>query len=158
VAGRFTKEHTKLRIPPAVFSSLFAKFDKVLLESEGSKQIPVKGWETIETVIIPETTITIGLMPIAGLGKTISSATVHRLPLFLRSTDTKAGQIILEETLANIIASPVGLWAKSRGQRILCLNQVETASQLLQARTVASLLPHSLLTRLSKVIACNIQT
>ncbi|WP_086312580.1 hypothetical protein A5821_000220 [Enterococcus sp. 7F3_DIV0205] len=159
LAGNHTSGGYKLSaLPATVFQESLHYFDKVFLEADGSKQLPLKGWETFEPVILAETTITIGLIPISVLGKCINQKTVHRLPLFLRATGAIQGAQIKEETLAEIIASPTGLWSKSQGQRILCINQVETEEQLIQAKKVLSLLPHMLLKRLSKVIACNIQS
>lgn len=159
LAGNVMGNGYKLSSPPVhVFEESLQHFDKVLLEADGSKQHPLKGWETFEPVILPETTTTIGLIPISVLGKTVDQTTVHRLPLFLRATDTVQGVKIKEETLAEIITSPTGLWSKSQGQRILCINQVESSEQLLQAKKIVSLLPNMLLKRLSKVIACNIQS
>ncbi|MGX7263069.1 selenium cofactor biosynthesis protein YqeC [Enterococcus crotali] len=145
-------------LPLTVFQTALQQFDKVFLEADGSKQLPLKGWETFEPVILPETTVTIGLVPISVLGRKIDRSTIHRLELFLRATGADEGALITEEILAEIIASPTGLWSKSHGQRILCINQVETPNQLIQAKKILSLLPTMLLKRLSKVIACNVQS
>jgi probable selenium-dependent hydroxylase accessory protein YqeC len=158
LAGIITADGHKLSAPPASVQQAFSRFDKIFLEADGSKQLPLKGWETFEPVVTPETTVTIGMIPISVLGKTIDQTTVHRLPLFIRATGVEQGEIIQEETLAEIISSPKGLWAKSQGQRILCINQVESAEQLKQAEKILSLLPCMLLKRLSKVIACNVQS
>lgn len=159
LAGSLTLGGYKLSsLPLCVFQESLQHFDKVFLEADGSKQLPLKGWETFEPVILPETTVTIGLIPISVLGNCIDEMTIHRLSLFLRATGATQGEKIKEETLAEIISSPTGLWSKSQGHRILCINQVETPEQLRQAKKVFSLLPHMLLKRLSKVIACNIQS
>jgi probable selenium-dependent hydroxylase accessory protein YqeC len=158
LAGLFTEKKDKLAMPPTSFRSTFKKFDKVFLEADGSKQLPLKGWETFEPVILPETSMTIGIVPITALRQPIDANAVHRLPLFLRATGATEGQLITEKIIAEIIASPTGLWSKCQGQRILCINQVESATQLRQAKKITSLLPKTLLTRLSKVVACNIQS
>ncbi|EOH98831.1 hypothetical protein UAY_02100 [Enterococcus moraviensis ATCC BAA-383] len=159
LAGCLAADGHKLSsLPLSVFEESLHYFDKAFIEADGSKQLPLKGWETFEPVILPETTATIGLIPISVIGKYIDQMTVHRLPLFIRATGAVQGEQIQEKTLAEIISSPTGLWSKSHGQRILCINQVQTTDQLRQAKKVLSLLPHMLLKRLSKVIACNIQT
>ncbi|MGG5341038.1 selenium cofactor biosynthesis protein YqeC [Enterococcus sp. AZ192] len=158
LAGTHMLGAHKLSSPPSIVQQSFPSFDKIFLEADGSKQLPLKGWETFEPVVIPETTVTIGLIPISVLNQKIDETTVHRLPLFLRATGTKTGEVICEETLAEVISSPKGLWAKSRGHRILCINQVETSEQLNQAKKVLSLLPCMLMKRLTKVIACNVQS
>ncbi|OJG28417.1 hypothetical protein RU98_GL000010 [Enterococcus caccae] len=159
LAGRVCEGGYKLKsLPLPVFEELLPHFDKAFLEADGSKQLPLKGWETFEPVVLPKTTVTIGLIPISAVGKNIDQMTVHRLALFLRATGAIQGEKVKEETLAEIIASPTGLWKKSHGQRILCINQVQTIEQLKQAKKVLALLPQMLLKRLSKVIACNVQT
>lgn len=159
LAGTVTANGYKLgSLPLTDVQAACQCFDKVFLEADGSKQLPLKGWETFEPVILPETTITIGLVPISVLGRTIDRNTIHRLELFLRATGAHEGGLITEEILAEIIASPTGLWSKSCGQRILCINQVETPDQLIQAKKILSLLPTMLLKRLNKIIACNVQT
>ncbi|GGC78889.1 selenium cofactor biosynthesis protein YqeC [Enterococcus wangshanyuanii] len=158
LAGTRLSGGHKLSAPPSMIQQSFPMFDKIFLEADGSKQLPLKGWETFEPVVIPETTATIGLIPISVLNEKIDLTTVHRLPLFLRATGTKTGDVICEETLAEVISSPKGLWAKSRGHRILCINQVESSEQLKQAEKVLSLLPCMLMKRLTKVIACNVQS
>lgn len=159
LAGSPTAGGYKLsELPRSIFEETLPYFDKVFLEADGSKQLPLKGWETFEPVIVPETTTTIGLIPISVIDKCIDENLIHRLPLFLRATGATKGEKIQEDTLAEIISSPTGLWGKSQGQRILCINQVESEEQLEQAKKVLSLLPYMLLKRLRKVIACNIQT
>ena len=148
----------KLSAPPEAIKQTFFRFDKVFLEADGSKQLPLKGWENFEPVVIPETTITIGVIPIAVLGKTINQELVHRLPLFLKATGTAQGERVQEKTLAAIISSPNGLWMKSYGQKILCINQVETTTQLIQAQKVVELLPVNIVNQLTKIIACSAQS
>lgn len=156
LAGICIEGGNKLSAPPQTILRTFSRFDKIFLEADGSKQLPLKGWETFEPVVIPETTTTIGVVPISVLEKIIDQSTIHRLPLFLEAVGANQGDIIKERTLAAIISSPNGLWQKSQGQQILCMNQVETPNQLRQAQKVVDLLPVNTLDHLTKIIACSV--
>lgn len=158
LAGKLTADGKKLGMMPlrALQKSLFI-FDKILLEADGSKQLPLKGWADFEPVILPETTVTIGLLPINVIGKKINEDTIHRLPIFLKTTGMIVEEVITEKNIALIISSSLGLWKQSQGGKILCLNQVETPEQLEQAKKIVTLLPKTCLESLSKVIACNVK-
>ncbi|WP_265457251.1 selenium cofactor biosynthesis protein YqeC [Enterococcus sp. HY326] len=129
----------KLQAPKAVtFSALAKKYDKVFLEADGSKQLPLKGWAAFEPVVVVGTTATIGVVPIKVLGKKITADIVHRLPIFLSLTETKEGEIITPQILAKLVET--GLFQKAQGQRVLYINQVETPTELKEAETISQLL------------------
>lgn len=156
LAGICINDGNKLSAPSETIQQTFPRFDKIFLEADGSKQLPLKGWDTFEPVVLPETTITIGILPISVLRRTIDQTSIHRLPLFLEAVEAHQGDTIQEKTLAAIISSPKGLWAKSCGQQILCINQVETQVQLKQAKKIVELLPAKIVNRLTKIIACSV--
>lgn len=156
VAGICIEGISKLSAPPETIQQAFSRFDKIFLEADGSKQLPLKGWESFEPVVLPKTTITIGILPISALERTIDHSNIHRLPIFLDLVKANQGDKIQEETLAEIISNPNGLWAKSCGKKILCINQVETQNQLRQAKKVVELLTPELLDCLTKIIACSV--
>ncbi|MHC5374374.1 selenium cofactor biosynthesis protein YqeC [Enterococcus sp. LJL120] len=120
------------------FSALAKKYDKIFLEADGSKQLPLKGWAVFEPVIVADTTATIGVLPIKVLGKKISAEIVHRLPIFLSLTETKEGEIITPQILSKLVET--GLFQKAQGQKILYLNQVETSTELKGAEEINQLL------------------
>ena len=74
----------KLQMPKdSKFVKIFNQFDKVFLESDGSRGLPLKGWMEYEPVILPETSMTIGIVPITAIGKPVTKEFIHRLPLWL---------------------------------------------------------------------------
>lgn len=156
LAGVCTHDGNKLSAPPQTILQTFPNFDKIFLEADGSKQLPLKGWESFEPVVISETTITIGVLPISVLGKTIDQSNIHRLPIFLNIVGANKGDIVREETLSAVISSSKGLFEKSCGKKILCINQVETQTQQKQAKKIVDLLPFKVLNRLEKVISCSV--
>ncbi|MBP2097947.1 selenium cofactor biosynthesis protein YqeC [Enterococcus rivorum] len=158
LAGTLVADGKKLgMIPLKALKKNLLTFDKIFLEADGSKQLPLKGWADFEPVILPETTVTIGILPIIALGKKANEETVHRLPIFLKTTGMAEGDTITEKSMALIISSAFGLWEKSRGEKILCLNQVESTEQLNQAKKIVALLPSDCLKSVTKVIACSVK-
>lgn len=121
----------------AAFRDHFPCFDYVFLEADGSKQLPLKGWADFEPVILPETTTTIGIIPLSVLGHMIGPTTVHRLPLFSNLTGATTGDVITPVILQTVIEAAAGLFQKAQGHKILLLNQVETTSAWLAAQTLA---------------------
>lgn len=158
LAGNVVANGKKLSMPPLEkLKNSFSKFDKVFLEADGSKQLPLKGWENFEPVVLGETTVTISVFPISVIGKKADGDTVHRLPIFLKMTGMEQGEEITEKSLALIISSSFELGQASRGERILCFNQVEKKQQLQQVETIVSLLPLKCLESLTKIIACSVK-
>ncbi|WP_314061106.1 selenium cofactor biosynthesis protein YqeC [uncultured Vagococcus sp.] len=148
----------KLIAPPLeVLSQNVSYYDKVLLEADGSKQRPLKGWADFEPVVLPETSLTIGVIPIKVIGKVISGKTVHRLAEFTDLTGLVDGDNIDELTLAALVNHKRGIWNKARGRRCLLINQVENPAELEQAKAVVQGLSPEILATIERVIACSLK-
>jgi probable selenium-dependent hydroxylase accessory protein YqeC len=143
-------------LPPDILSSLIRRFDAALIEGDGSKTLPLKGWADYEPVVAPETTVTVGIIPLWPLGMRATDAIVHRLPLFSRLTGAEEGDILTPAHLvAAITDGSRGLFACARGRRILFFNQVENDTALRHAQEITGLLPAA--TSLEAVIAGSIK-
>lgn len=124
-----------------------ADYDHIVIEADGSKGRPLKGWHFDEPVVIEETTLTIGIIDITSLNMPINGSTIHRLELFkgLTKTDEK----ISLRNLADIIYHPMGLFKNSRGKKVLFINKVESSQLMKDALELCDLLEsggcHSLL-------------
>ncbi|MBP1041970.1 putative selenium-dependent hydroxylase accessory protein YqeC [Vagococcus sp. BWB3-3] len=140
-----------------VLSLMLPFYDKAFFESDGSKQRPLKGWADFEPVILPETSLTIGIIPIKVIGQVVSAETVHRLPLFTVLTGLTEGDTIDEASLAKIISHPQGLWHKGKGRRCLLINQVEDPKELAQATAVLKQVPEEMKATLETVIAGSVK-
>jgi probable selenium-dependent hydroxylase accessory protein YqeC len=145
--------------PPAVLSSLIRRFDVALIEGDGSKTLPLKGWADYEPVVAPETTVTVGIIPLWPLGMRVTGAIVHRLPLFSRLTGAQQSDILTPAHIAAAITGARdgsrGLFACARGRRILFFNQVEDDTALRHAQEITGLLPAE--TSLEAVIAGSVK-
>lgn len=153
VAGIPVCHGRKLAMPPeeALRESL-VRFDSVLIEADGSKQLPLKAWADFEPVILPETTITIGVLPLSVLGKTINEQTIHRLDRFLTQFPFEIGQSITPSVLVAIIEDKLGLFAKAKGEKILFLNQCDQIDEVEIEEVGHSLLSLSFVNDLERII------
>lgn len=102
-----------------------SSFDYVLLESDGSKRKPLKGWNNTEPVIFNKTTKTIGIIPLHIIGEKITYENIHKIEKFNNICKTKIDDEITLEVLADIIMDSNGLFKDSIGEKILFLNRVE---------------------------------
>ncbi len=101
-------------------------FDYTLLESDGSKRKPLKGWNENEPVIINKTTKTVGIIPLHIIGEKITDKNIHRIEKFNDICKTKIGDEITLEVIADIISDSNGLFKGAIGEKILFLNRIET--------------------------------
>ncbi len=124
-----------------------------LLEADGSKQLPLKGWADHEPVIPPFTTVTIGIVPLWTVGLPCGEKIVHRLPLFQALTGSVKGDNITLNHIAAMITHPRGMFQKAVGRRGLLINQVESPETLMLARELAALLPDTI----SPIVAGSLQ-
>ena len=106
-------------------AGLIPQYDIVLLEADGSRGLPCKGWNKDEPVIPGYCTHSIGVVTMNALGKAATTSIVHRLPEFLSLTGLREGEPITMEALTEMVCAPQGMFKNSIGIRILLVNQVE---------------------------------
>ncbi len=112
--------------------AILKNFDIILIEADGAASKSLKGWKDDEPVIHPQTTHTIGVVDISSLGKRIDESLVHRLELFTKITHSTEGEELTARHLLHLIHDNKGLFSKSRGERIVFFNKVETELDLLK--------------------------
>ncbi|GHV11224.1 hydroxylase accessory protein YqeC [Spirochaetia bacterium] len=161
LAGRFNEETGKLEsLPLDELERIVPDYDLVLIEGDGSRGLPLKGWAEYEPAVPPFTTITVGILPLMSLGMRVSETIVHRLPLFCALSDAQEGDILKPEHLVRVITGhkgAKGLFAEARGKKILFFNQVEDEKTLERAGEVVSLLPGDFRSGLGGIIAGSVQ-
>lgn len=94
-------------------------FDKVFMECDGARNLPLKGWSPSEPVIPPFTSMVIGVIPLWGIGLQASETTIHRPERFYAMTGCQEGDVVTLEHLARAIAHPNGLLAKAGSRNII---------------------------------------
>jgi len=124
--GLLNKASGKLEALPEVFlADLQSRYDIVLLEADGSRGLPCKGWLANEPVVPDYCTHTVGLITMGALGKPAGETTVHRLPEFFTLTGVGEGQTITTAALEAMVCASGGMFKNSAGQRYIIVNQVE---------------------------------
>jgi probable selenium-dependent hydroxylase accessory protein YqeC len=164
-AGLHEEGSTKTTaLPPAALSALIKAFDVTLIEGDGSRTLPLKGWADYEPVVAPMTTVTVGVIPLWPLGMPAGEGLIHRLPLFCALTGVREGERLSVGHLAAAIsgiredgAQGRGLFARARGKEILFFNQIEDEAALCRAAEVAAALPAGFRRRLCAVLAGSVK-
>ncbi|MDR1469935.1 MAG: putative selenium-dependent hydroxylase accessory protein YqeC [Spirochaetaceae bacterium] len=150
-------------LPPKTLAFLMRRFDGTLIEGDGSKTLPLKGWADDEPVVPPSTSVTVGVIPVWPLGMPATEAVIHRLPLFCALTGAGEGDILTQAHLAAAISGRGGtdkrrgLFAAARGKRVLFFNQVEDEDALRQTAEIMGLLSAAFKARLDAVIAGSVK-
>jgi probable selenium-dependent hydroxylase accessory protein YqeC len=109
----------------AFLAALLPRYDIVLLEADGSRGLPCKGWLANEPVVPDFCTHTVGLVTMGALGKQAGETTVHRLPEFFALTGVGERQTITERALEAMVCAPTGMFKNSVGKRYVIVNKVE---------------------------------
>ena len=112
-------------LPSGVLAGLVPLYDVSLLEADGSRGLPCKGWLTDEPVVPDYCTHTVGIVTMNALGMQAAQTIVHRLPEFLALTGLNEGQTITLQALEAMVCDPRGMFHNSAGQRLLLVNQIE---------------------------------
>ncbi|MDP3386103.1 MAG: selenium cofactor biosynthesis protein YqeC [Eubacteriales bacterium] len=98
--------------------------DFTIVEGDGSKMLPVKGYAFYEPVVPDMTDILISVIGLNAVGKAVSEKSVHRISEFEKITGKGYGDIIDKGDIIKLILSPAGYF-KCRGKKnYLILNQV----------------------------------
>lgn len=100
-------------------------FDIVIIEGDGSKEKPLKGWKDLEPVVYNKTTKTIGVVDIKTIGLNINEDNIHRLDEFLKIINDKESQRVKVKHLKSVILNKNGLFKSSEGEKILFVNKAE---------------------------------
>lgn len=122
----------KLAAPPVPRARWRSLADYVLVEADGSRQLPVKAHLSHEPVIPAGADLTVLLLGGSAFGRPIREA-VHRWERFCRLTGAAPEEPVTPENLARLVA------AEGLGDKIF-VNQAGTPGIMAQARRLAALL------------------
>lgn len=150
------KAHVKA-LPLSDLEALIPGFDKIFIEADGSRLLPVKGWDAHEPVIPAFTTLTIGVATIWAEGRAIDENTVHRPHRFCQLTKAAPGDALSLGHMATAAAHPNGLMGRATGRKILFINQLDDEAAISRAREFVRLLPQDFLDGLEAVIGGSVR-
>ena len=124
--GVYNKRNKKLEaLPESILTGTIKQYDIVLIEADGSRWLPCKGWRSNEPVVPSYSTHTVGVISMSALGKAATAETVHHLPEFLALTGLEEGEIITDQVLEDMVCLPGGMFKNSVGEKYLLVNRVE---------------------------------
>lgn len=98
--------------------------DFIIIEGDGSKMLPVKGYEYYEPVVPDNTDILVSVIGLNALGKIVSEKSVHRIDKFQKITGKTYGDIIEKQDIVKLVLSPDGYFKRRGKKNYLILNQV----------------------------------
>jgi len=130
-----------------------SKYDKVLLEADGSKTLLLKGWAAYEPVILSETTMTIGIIPITAYGMYANNKTVFRFEKFKKIANILENEIVDEQILAKVIGHSKGLLGTAQGCKIVFINKCDLEEDFENAKRVVRAIDDDILKGIDKIIA-----
>ena len=112
-------------LSPKILEDISGKCDYMIIEGDGSKMKPLKGWNKTEPVYAKNTTKSVGILPINIIGDKINDVNIHRMEEFLEISGGQKNEILTLNHLYNVIIHKNGLFQYSLGEKILILNCAE---------------------------------
>ncbi len=125
VFGEFYKEDKISSLNLQNLEYLTTISDILIYEADGSKCKPFKAWKQNEPVIISQTSVIIGIIPINFIGQKVSEDLIHRFELFKQKFQVSLYDFI-DENLFVKIANEMFLKAPKNARKILFLNRFES--------------------------------
>lgn len=125
-------ENGKFSAPAVSFQTLMSLADYIFVEADGSKGRPLKAHAPHEPVIPPEANQTVLVLGASGLGKRICDA-AHRPELYAKKLGVAENTLVTPELAAKFLE------LENLHTKVL-VNQVETETQLAQARRLGAAL------------------
>ncbi len=131
VVSTGTIDGSKLSTPEQPFSELIRYADYVLVEADGSRQLPLKAHASHEPVIPPETKTVLVVIGIDGLEKPIKYV-AHRPELYAKICGASVDDIVTEEMICTVLSS----YPRCDG---ILINKADDAERIAKAVSLASL-------------------
>ena len=118
------------------------RFDRILVEADGSARKPLKAPAAHEPVIPSATDALIIVAGLNGLGLPLSEENLFRAEIWSRLSGLAIDAPISAQSLARCVAHPDGLarGCPAKARRVLFLNQADTPQRRLDAMQVAEIL------------------
>lgn len=122
-AGVLDPETGKLSAPAEPLGELARRFNYVLAEADGSKQLPLKAHAAWEPVIPAATANVVWVVGASGLGKPVAEV-VHRPELFCERCDCEPTDIATPERVAQVLNAEMQMLNLNNAH--IMLNQADT--------------------------------
>lgn len=106
-------------------------FDITIIEADGSRNLPLKGWKDNEPVILSRTNKTIGIIPIDMLFKNIDENSIYGFEELKKLIGNI--EYIDCEAIGKICSNRNGLFKNSRGNLYLYINKADKEDDVKKA-------------------------
>ena len=100
-------------------------FDIILIEADGAKRKPIKAPAAHEPMLPEFTNVTIGLIGLDSLGKSLDESNTHRPEILRDIFDVCLPHIINKDDIVKLIRNNNGLFKNAKGKRIVLLNKAD---------------------------------
>lgn len=127
-------------LSPELLENISEKCDYLIIEGDGSKMKPLKGWNKTEPVYAKNTTKSVGILPINIIGDKINDVNIHRMEEFLGISGGQKNETLTLNHLYNLIVHKNGLFQYALGEKILILNCAERYEDKENALNLAKML------------------
>lgn len=131
VFGEEIKNGKLIGVPLGKIKGISEKklFNFILIEADGSKGKPIKGYADYEPVVPKNSTKTLGVIGLDSLGKRIEDI-AHRPKIFTDITNTHLSDIIDKNIVVKLVLSPKGIFKGAYGDRIILLNKASSKENI----------------------------
>lgn len=131
-------------LSPELLENISEKCDYMIIEGDGSKMKPLKGWKKTEPVYTKNTTKSVGILPINIIGDKINDVNIHRIEEFLGISGGQKNETLTLNHLYNVIVHKNGLFQYALGERILILNCAERDKDKENALNLAEMIQNNI--------------
>lgn len=139
LSNGFNNENQKLLgIDDGDLELVINDYDVVVIEADGSRNLPLKGWKKHEPPILLRTNKTIGVLPINIVGEKISRDKIYGYEEFKSFLNNK--DFIDNEVVGRICTDLNGIFKNSKGELYFYINAADTDEDLNKAFKLAEYL------------------
>ena len=135
-----------------IIEEIKPNFDLTIIEADGSRGLPLKGYHTDEPCIPEKTNVVVGVATANVIGKKMNARCVCRPELFSDMVDIQIEEPITPAHIAAWIEHPQGMFGNSRAKKILFFNQIENKRSLTAAEKVVAQLSDEFKQSLERIV------
>jgi len=127
----------------------------LLIEADGSRQKPLKGWAEHEPPIPDFVDTIVQVVGLSGLGKPLNEENVHRPEIFAKLSGSKIGEFVTQDQLIQVVTHPKGGLKNipANARRVIVLNQADTP----ELQSAAHGMSHALLSSFDSVVVASLK-
>ncbi len=130
-------------------------FIPLLIEADGARQRPLKGWAEYEPPIPPFAEQVVEVVGLSGMGKPVDAENIHRPELFSKLSGSTGGESVTAEALTRVLLSDEGGQKNipPSARKSILLNQADTP----ELQSAARGMTQSLLGKFDSVIVSSLK-